>query len=191
MVKGARREKSKLAGGIELFGISDIVINQGRGDLGILTSARLIHFYRHIMEDYDRLQFGYEAIKQVTKASEMVDEPEWYDVLFETYKGLDVLTLPLQLTQVWFYLRHAELMGVSLNLRSDVDGQPLLPDARYMYDVSERGLRQSSKGDISAQHIKLLRLVAVKSLETLAQVGGVTTLLPDCWAVARQHASVD
>jgi DNA repair protein RecO (recombination protein O) len=58
MAKAVRREKSKLAGGIELFGISDIVIQSGKGDLGILTSARLIHFYRHILEDYDRLQFG-------------------------------------------------------------------------------------------------------------------------------------
>ena len=49
IAKGARREKSKLAGGIELFGIADIVINSGKGDLGVLTSARLIHFYRHIM----------------------------------------------------------------------------------------------------------------------------------------------
>src|SRR3954469_2246628 len=80
MAKGVRREKSRLAGGIELFAISDIVITQGKGDLGILTSARLVQFYRHIMEDYDTMQFAYEVIKQVTRASEMVDEPEWYDV---------------------------------------------------------------------------------------------------------------
>ncbi|MEO7904203.1 MAG: DNA repair protein RecO [Candidatus Saccharimonadales bacterium] len=191
MVKSARREKSKLAGGVELFGVSDVVITTGRGDLGILTAARLVHFYRHIMEDYDRLQFGYEAIKQVTRASEMVDEPEWFDVLFETYKGLDVLTLPLQLTQVWFYLRHAELMGMSLNLRSDVDGRPLTADSKYTYDVAERGLRQSNNGDIGSEHIKLLRLIAVKSLETLVQVGGIASLLPECWSLARQHAAVE
>ena len=191
MVKGVRREKSKLAGGVELFGVSDIVIHRGKGELGILTAARLIHFYRHIIEDYDRLQFGYEAIKHVTKASEMIDEPEWFDVLFETFKGLDASSVSLQLTQVWFYLHYAELMGVQLSLSSDVDGQPLQADQRYSYDVSERGLRLSQKGAITADHIKLLRLVSVKSLETLAQVGGLTAILPDCWSVARQHAAVD
>lgn len=190
MVKGARREKSKLAGGIELFGISDVVIHPGKGDLGILTSARLVHFYRHIMEDYDRLQFGYEAIKQVTKASEMVDEPEWYDVLFEVFKGLDALTLPLQLTQTWFYLQYAELMGVQLSLSNDITGQPLESDQKYTYDVAERGLRMTATGEITADHIKFLRLVSVKSIATLAQIGGVEQILPDCWLLARQHAAI-
>ena len=190
MVKGARREKSKLAGGIELFGVSDIVVRAGKGDLGLLTSARLVHFYRHIMEDYDRLQFGYEAIKQVTKASEMVDEPEWYDVLFEVFKGLDSPAVALQLTQTWFYLHYAELMGVQLSLTRDVAGQPLLPDERYAYDVSERGLRLAGSGDITADHIKLMRLISAKPLAVLAQIGGIEQTLPDCWLVARQHAAI-
>ena len=42
MARGVRREKSKLAGGIELFAVSDIVINRGKGELGILTSARMV-----------------------------------------------------------------------------------------------------------------------------------------------------
>ena len=98
MAKGVRREKSKLAGGIELFAISDVVINTGRGDLGILTSTQLVHFYRHILEDYDRLQFGYEAINLVSRASESIDEPEWYGVLSEVYMGLDATSIPLQLS---------------------------------------------------------------------------------------------
>jgi DNA repair protein RecO (recombination protein O) len=190
MVKGVRREKSKLAGGVELFAVTDIVIRSGKGELGILTSARLVQFYRHIMEDYDRLQFGYEAIKHVTKASEMVDEPEWYDVLFEVFKGLDARTVPLGLTQTWFYLHYAELMGVQLSLSNDITGQPLLPDERYTYDVSERGLRLATSGEITADHIKFMRLVGVKSLETLAQVGGIELILPDCFMLARQHAAV-
>lgn len=190
MVKGVRREKSKLAGGVELFAVADIVIRSGKGELGILTSARLVHFYRHIMEDYDRLQFGYEAIKHVSKASEMVDEPEWYDVLFETFKGLDAQSVSLQLTQTWFYLHYAELMGVQLSLSNDIAGQPLRVGERYSYDVAERGLRMSPSGEITADHIKFMRLISVKSLETLAQVGGIEQILPECFLLARQHAAV-
>ena len=36
LARGVRREKSRLAGGIELFAISDIVITEGRGELGLL-----------------------------------------------------------------------------------------------------------------------------------------------------------
>ena len=46
IARGVRREKSKLAGGIELFAVSDVVIGEGKGELGVLTSARLVQFYR-------------------------------------------------------------------------------------------------------------------------------------------------
>ena len=190
MAKGVRREKSKLAGSIELFAVSDVVINSGKGDLGIITSARLVQFYRHILEDYDRLQFGYEAINLVSKASENIDEPEWYGTLSEVFMGLDAMTIPLQLTQSWFYLHYAELTGYELNLERDVTGQVLAPDKTYMYDVSEKGLRLSAQGDITAAHIKLLRIMAAKPISAIAQIGGVADILPDCWLIARQHAAI-
>ncbi len=190
MASGARTEKIKLAGGIELFAVSDIVINQGKGELGILTSARLVQFYRHIMENYDTLQFAYEVIRQVAKASETVDEPEWFDVLQEVLMGLDS-SLPRQLVETWFYLRHASLLGRELSLENDVNGQRLQPDLQYVYDVSEQGLRQSDTGDLTADHIKLMRLIQVKSLTVLAQIGGIVAILPACWSVAREHAALN
>lgn len=190
IAKGVRREKSKLAGGIELFAISDVVLQQGRGDLGILTSARLVQFYSHILDDYDRLQFAYEAVNLVAKASEHVDEPEWYDVLSEVYMGLNEASVPLQLVQAWFYLHYAELTGYELNLRADVNGAALDQAKTYMYDINERGLRPSEQGDITANHIKILRLIASRPIRTVAQIGGTGTLLADIWLVARQHAAV-
>jgi len=190
MARGVRREKSKLAGGIELFAVSDVVINEGRGDLGILTSARLIHFYRHILEDYDTMQLGYELVKQVGSASEMVDEPQWYDILAEVLAALDALTIPRQLIETWFYLRYAELLGHGLSLSHDINGEKLSADSRYMYDISEKGFRLSEKGEFTSDHIKFLRLVAAKSLKVLTQIGGIDSILPDCWLVARQHAAI-
>ena len=190
IAKGVRREKSKLAGGIELFAISDIVLNSGRGDLEILTSARLVRFYRHILEDYDRLQFAYEAVSLISRASEDIDEPEWYGVLSEVYMGLDALEIPLQLTQTWFYLHYAELTGYELNLERDVAGQSLLEGKTYMYDTNEKGLRLAEQGDLNAEHIKLLRVMANRPIATVAQVGGIADILPDCWLIARQHAAI-
>lgn len=190
MARGVRREKSRLAGGIELFAVCDIVITEGKGDLGILTSARLVQFYRHILEDYDTMQFAYEVVKQVGRASEMVDEPEWYDILAEVLMALDALTISRQLIQTWFYLRYAALLGHELSLTHDAAGQLLRPDLRYFYDEAEMGLREAPQGNISADHIKLLRLINAKSLKVLAQVGGIESTLPDCWLVARQHAAI-
>lgn len=189
IARGVRREKSKLAGGIELFAISDVVISRGKGDLGILSSVRLVQFFNHILKDYDRLQFGYEAIKQVGRASDMVDEPEWYDLLDETLRGLNELSTPLLLTETWFYLNYARLVGHELSFYYDVAGEKLQPDKRYMYDVSERGLRESERGELTSDHIKFLRLVSNKSLKVVAQVGGVNEILNECFSVARQHAA--
>ena len=191
MARGVRKEKSKLAGGIELFAVSDVVIGEGKGDLGVLTSAKLDHFYRHILEDYDRLQCGYTAIKLVTRASDTVDEPEWFDLLQETIAGLDVLTIPLPLVEAWFYIRYAALLGHELNLELDIDGAPLQVDAFYRYDMAEQGLRKVANGELSSEHIKLLRLIATRPLKVLIQIGGVGALLPECLRVVREHAAVD
>lgn len=191
MARGVRKEKSKLAGGIELFAISDVVIGEGRGDLGVLTSAKLEQFYRHILEDYDRLQFGYLVIKLISRASETVDEPEWFDLLSEILMGLDVATIPLPLVEAWFYLRYAALLGHELNLELDIDGQKLEADAFYRYDIAESGLRKVTNGELSGEHIKLLRLIATRPLKVLIQIGGIGDIIDVCLAVAREHAAID
>lgn len=190
MAKGVRKEKSRLAGGIELFAVSDVVIHEGKGQFGILTSARLVQFYRHILEDYDRLQFGYEVIKQVGRASELVDEPEWYSIALEVIKALDVLTIDIRLIQTWFYLRHSAILGHELPLHRDVEGKPLDKDSRYTYDVAEKGLRESPNGEVTAEHIKLLRLIAVKDIGVLVQVGGIDEVIGVCHDITRAHAAL-
>lgn len=189
MAKGVRREKSRLAGGIELFAVCDVVIGEGKSELGILTSARLVQFYGNIMQDYDRMQFAYTVIKLITKASDMVDEPEWYEILSEVLMGLDAHSIELGMVQAWFYLRYAALMGHELNLYHDTEGDTLVPDTQYRYDESDQGFRKAPSG-VGAEHIKLLRLIAVKPLKTLAQIGGVEAILPECAMIARQHAAV-
>lgn len=191
MARGVRKEKSKLAGGIELFAISDVVIGEGKGELGVLTSAKLEYFFKHILEDYDRLQFGYQVIKLVARASETVDEPEWFDLLSEVLAGIDVLTVPLPLIQTWFYLRYASLLGRDLNLDFDSEGKPLEATMNYRYDSAEQGLRAVQGGEITGDHIKLLRLIATRPLKVLVQIGGIGMLLGTCLHVVEEHAAID
>jgi DNA repair protein RecO (recombination protein O) len=190
IAKGVRREKSRLAGGIELFAICDVVIGEGKSDLGILTSARLIKFYSHIMKDYDRMQFAYAAIKLVTKSSEMVDEPEWYDILSEVFMGLDVDSIKLELIQTWFYLHYSALMGHELSLWHDTSGEKLVIGKNYRYVESDQGMEQMDNGGLTTEHIKLLRLISTRPLKILAQIGGIDTILAECLLVARQHVAI-
>ena len=190
IAKGVRREKSKLAGGIELFALCDVVVRRGRSELGILTSAQLQQFYRHILDSYERMQFGYEMLKLVNRASEQVDEPAWFSVAQQVLAQLNHVNVEQKLIETWFYLQYAGLLGDELNLRTDVSAHALLPDKTYMYDGTEKGLRLAEQGDLSADAIKLLRLIQAKPLANVAQIGGITEVISACWLVARQHAAV-
>lgn len=190
MARGVRKEKSKLAGGIELFAVCDVVVGQGKGDLGVLTSARLVQFYRHILEDYDRMQFAYEALAHITKASSSLDEAEWYDIAQEVLAALDVATVPLALMQTWFYVRVSALLGEELSVTRDYKGDSLQADGTYRYDTNEKAFVVDERGTITAGHIKILRLVSVKPLSVLLQVGGMGEYLAECLDVARRHAAL-
>ncbi len=190
MARGVRREKSRLAGGIELFAVCEVVLTEGKGELGILTSARLVHFYKNIMTDYDRMQFGYLVIKLVSGASEMVEGSDWYDVLAETLMGLDALSIQIGVVQTWFYLHYAALTGYELSLWHDTAGEKLSADKTYRYDVADRGLRAVNGGELTSEHIKLLRLIATRPLKVISQIGGLSEIIPDCLLVAREHAAL-
>jgi len=190
MARGVRKEKSRLSGGIELFSICEVSIIEGKGDLGVLTSARLMRFFSHIMEDYDRMQFAYSVIKLISVASESTDSSEWFDLLAELFAGLDNNSISFELVESWFYLRYAMLTGYELSLWNDCDGNKILEDSKYQYDANEKGLRPNENGELSAAHIKLLRLIATKPLKVLAQIGGVEPIIKDCLFVTRQHAAV-
>ena len=184
IAKGVRREKSKLASAIELFSKTDVVIARGRGELGILTSARLEIFYNRIMEDYDRLQFGYEVLKRISRLSEHVHEPLLFDFTDTSLALLNNLSIDLRIIRAWFYLRAAELTGHGLNLSRDDNNKPLNVESRYRFDIAEMSFSQDPRGNFSAEHLKLLKIMKLKSPEFIAHVSGIERYLDDCLSLA-------
>ena len=191
MARGVRREKSKLAGGIELFAVSDVVLGEGKGDLRILVSARLKTFYRHILEEYERLEWGYWVIGCVRRESNDVATDEWYAMLVEVLAALDQKDVPLPLVQAWFFVRVAAVLGADLNTARDVAGTRLAADMTYRYDEHERGFVSATNGAVTAEHIKILRLLATQSLATIVHVGGLDAYMAACVDIARRHAALD
>ena len=186
IARGARREKSKLAGGIELFARCEVTIGDGKGSLGILTSSRLEQFYGNILHDYERLQFGYETIKQVSKAADVIDEPTFFDLLDQAFGYLHDEAISLLLVKIWFWLQLAILLGVGMNLSTDNHGMKLVEDTRYDFDNHDSVFIFRENGRFSSQHIKLLRLLSAQSPRVAMQVQGVGDLLVDCALVAEQ-----
>lgn len=186
MAKAVRKEKSRLAGGIELFARCDVTIGTGRGDLGILTAARLDIFYSHIMTDYDRLQFGYDAIKQVTKAATTIDEPAFFDLLEQTFVSLNDPKVDVRLTKAWFWLQLAILLGVGMNLATDTNGMKLVEDASYNFSEADHGFIFSEKGTFNSSHIKLLRILSAQAPKVASHVSGADDLINDCLWIAER-----
>lgn len=184
IAKGARREKSKLAGGIELFAICDIGFTPGKTGLGTLTGAKLNKYYSHIVEDYDRTRLAYMAIKQINKASETVGEEAFFELLKQLYQELDN-EQDLELVELWFRLQLNILLGVGLNLTTDVNGMKLVEDSEYEFDENEMTFSYRPGGSFNSDHIKFLRLMSAREPSVARQVNGWRELAPDCLWLSR------
>lgn len=195
MARGVRRIKSKLAGGIELFSVSNITYIKGRGEIGTLVSTRLVRHYGHIVTDIERVQLGYELIKMLNKITEDAAEPEYFLVLQQAFAALDELVINRTVIEAWFYAQLLRHGGFTPNLVTDADDNKL--DATKIYDFSyDDGLFFVFKnGKFTAAHIKLLRLLCGSNEpKTLQQVQGIGALLPACFGLlqtmARQHLNI-
>lgn len=188
IARGVRKEKSRLAGNVELLCESEIVLTKSnKSSLAILTSARLIRFYGNILKSYDRMTFAYDTLKNIGKAVNQIEEPEWYDLLSQVLSGLDDLKIDLRLIRVWFLLQYQKLLGNELNMLYDVDGKKLEKNKKYTYDYLERGLREDIGGRINGDVIKFLRVVNNNSLDLVTKIGGIDSVLGDALALAENH----
>lgn len=188
IARGVRKEKSRLAGSVELLCESEIVLTKSnKSSLAILTSARLIRFYGNILKSYDRMTFAYDTLKNIGKAVNQIEEPEWYDLLSQVLSGLDDLKIDLRLIRVWFLLQYQKLLGNELNMLYDVDGKKLEKNKKYTYDYLERGLKEDIGGKINGDVIKFLRVVNNNSLDLVTKIGGIDSVLGDALALAENH----
>lgn len=181
MAKGVRKPKSKLAGGIELFSISDITFIRGRGEIGTLVSARLETHFRHIVEDIDHTMLAYDLIKQTNKATE--DEPGevYFRLLSEGLAALDDNTISLQFIRAWFGAQLLFHGGYSPELYQDALGKKLDQNTKYEFNFETSTFAPRDEGRFDAQKIKFLRLLFSNvQFATLQKVAGGEALLEDC-----------
>lgn len=187
MAKGVRKPKSKLAGGIELFSVSDITFIRGKGDIGTLVSSRLDIHFGNIVKDIDRTMLGYELIKKLNKATEDEPENDYFNLLEKTFESLDDEHINSELIQLWFIAQLLKLGGHSPNLQSDTTGSKLAVDQTYNFSFEDMAFAQASKnGRFNAERIKVLRLLfSDNAPPKLQQVQGIETTLKDVSVVMK------
>lgn len=178
MAKGVRRVKSKLAGGIELFSVSEIVFIKGKGDIGTLVSSRLRQHYQAIVQDINRTMLGYELIKQLNKATEDECEEGYFAVLEQAFAALANTAVSQQLITLWFNGQLLKLGGHTPNLTTDTKGAKLTTGTAYSFSFEDMSFSPSSGGKFTSDHIKFLRLLfAGNTVQNLLRVQGSEELV--------------
>jgi DNA repair protein RecO len=179
IAKGVRKSKSKLAGGIELFSVSDITFIIGRSEIYTLISTRLDKHYGNIVKNIERTNTGYELIKIINRATAEHPEESYFTLLSLAFEALDDSKLDPSITALWFYMQLLKLAGHSPNLRTDSVGVELVPSAAYNFDLDNMSFisKEPKQGAYGAKHIKFLRLgFAAGRPQTLHRVEDVQKL---------------
>jgi DNA repair protein RecO len=191
LAKGVRRIKSKLAGGIELFSVSEITFIKGRGAVGTLVSTRLIKHYDRIVSNLERTMLGYELIKQLHKATEDEPEEEYFELLKEAFEALDDAEIDIRLVKLWFAMQLLRFGGHTPNLQTDTEGRKLTVDAHYDFSYDDATFQLNPQGRFAANHIKFLRLGFGGNVPgVLKQIQGSSQLIEDTVALVSTMAGV-
>lgn len=178
MAKGVRKVKSKLAGGIELFSVSDIVFITGRGEIGTLVSTRLLKHYGGIVKDVRRTMLGYDLIKMLNKATEEEPEQEYFELLEKVFAALDDHTINGDLIRMWFMAQLLRLSGLTPNLTHAMDGAKLEADRAYDFSFEDSAFTQRADGTFRADDIKFLRIMfSGNEPAVIAKVSGAAGLI--------------
>lgn len=192
MARGVRKSKSKLAGGIELFSVSDITFIRGKADIGTLVSARLDVHYGEIVKHIERTMLGYEIMKIIHRATEDETEEYYFTVLQSCMEALNDTLISDQLIRVWYMAQLIKLAGHSPNLQTDISGNRLVVSNRYLFSFDDMAFAKHSRGNFDATRIKFLRLLfSSNPPSVLAAVIDSPTLAKECNAliqgIAREY----
>jgi DNA repair protein RecO len=162
IAKGARKPKSKLAGGLEVFSVSEISFIKGRKDIDTLTSSRLRKYFGNIVKELARSDVAYNFIKLTDKATEDNPEPAYFNLLAEAFKALDDQSINPELTQLWFNLKLLKTTGHAPDFFIDTNGNKLLLDKTYDFDYDQMRFARSDErqGSYNSELIKFLRVAA-------------------------------
>lgn len=174
MAKGVRKSKSKLAGGIELFSISDITYIPGRSEINTLISTRLKTHYGNIVKEIERTNAGYEIIRIINRATEEAADETYFELLHKSFEYLDNLGLNHELTSLWFNMQLLKITGHTPNLQTDTSGEQLEASKKYDFHFGDMKFGTvKGRGSFDSSLIKFLRLgFQAKSPRVLDRVEG-------------------
>lgn len=184
IAKSVRKEKSKLAGGVEMFCLIDVNIHQGKNDFGLITSAKMLNSYFNLLIDSPRLELASLILKKVSLAAENSNSPDFFEIVNQTIPALNS-QVNLELVEAWFWFNLTRACGEEVNLYRDTTGAKLDQYTQYVWDVQEAALRARPGGNIGANEIKIMRLMLTSPLSVLTRIKNISAMLPSVLYIAK------
>lgn len=178
IAKGVRKEKSKLAGGVEMFSLTELNLHFGKSDMATVTSAKMREYYGNILTDFNRMELAAMILKKVSLAAESSDASEYFEIVDACLKGINS-DMDMRLVESWFLMNFAKISGEEINLYRDDNGEKLVVEKRYNFVASENALAPALNGVFGADEIKIMRLMLVSKLAVVARVKGIEKSLPE------------
>ena len=175
IARGVRKERSKLAGSIEPFTVSDVVLhfksqNTDSGSLAILTSATMLKFYQNIITDLDTLTIASNFLKVINRLTNDADSKEYFQLLKNVLSALNTAEkYQIPLVETHFYL----------NLATDSNGNRLTLDGVYDWHSFDRCFIPVTidTGEFNADTIKILRLMTSMPIASILKIKDIHTHL--------------
>lgn len=183
IAKGVRKSKSKLAGGIELFSVSNLTLIVGRGELNTLISSRLVRYYANIVKDIGRTNLAYSFLKVINRATEDQPEEAYFNLLDKSLAALDDVELKPDLTALWFDMQLLKLAGHMPNLQTDAAGTKLTDAKSYSINMEQMNFepRPQGSGSFTTNHVKFLRLgFSSTKPQTIHRINGADKIASAC-----------
>lgn len=171
IAKGVRKEKSRLAGGIEPFSVSELSLSSSRSDLQILTGARLQKYYGNFLGDLEKVNLAYDALKQINKITEenSVEDKSFFNLSVKLFEALES-GATAGVIRLWWLVKLSEITGHGIENNQTVNAEKFLEDKNYVFDIENGGFVFADSGSLKAHHIKFLRLTQTQTPSKLCKV---------------------
>ncbi len=169
--RGVRKSKSKLAGGLELFSISDITYIDSPKELKTIISSRLDKYFESIVHNLDRVNMAYDFLKYSDVSTKHNSEENLFKILALSLEGLNSSNLSDNTVYVWFALKLLSQQGSGINLEKPLSSEKFLENGEYDFSYEDMTFADKTNGPFKSQHVKFLRFAERSSNPlTLAKI---------------------
>ena len=159
LAKGVRRSKSKLAGGLELFCVTNIGFIDGKSELKTVVSTQLDRYFGAITENIEATMLAYEFLKLVDTFTQDSCDEAYFRLLLSGLESLHEHTEHPDVVYVWFVSSLLTLHGAGFNLEQQSTGKAFDEVLLYHFSYDDMGFFAHTAGEYKPKHIKFLRLL--------------------------------